>query len=493
MSEFAISYMFRIFWAFFLGLGVASSFRSAWKAETEEMSSFSNRRNDTAVWLDPIVFPVIIVFYLGLCLSVYVIRGSIAYLANVAVDVFLFVSLYFTLLLLLLPVLRKYYTARTCATFWLVPLFLYYQPHMLYSVGTLPPRAVVYIPRILLNLVLIVWMAGFGVIFTIQAASHLSFVRQLKSHSRPVEDTELLAKWQSMKEKIELYGPVDLRYCSVIQTPLTVGLRKKNKITYLPEHRFSEEEAELIFSHELHHIQRNDTHTKFFLRFCSAFGWLHPFVWLAVRRAEDDLELSCDEIVLKDADSAKRRKYAELLLSIAGDSRGYSTCLSASAKALCYRLKATAPGRSKRLGAGLLFLVMFLSCLSVGNLALATERETLAEAADLDEVKIAEAHFYFDADCDDADYNDADRDAVQLADAEALSQYLSEQQVEKLLTINDDGYDVSGPRISGRISGTEKVFSISGDYLRIADTESGEIGQYHMCISPDWEYIGSLL
>ena len=36
------------------------------------------------------------------------------------------------------------------------------------------------------------------------------------------------------------------------------------------------------------------------------------------KKAEDDLELSCDEIVLKDADKEKRKRYAELLLSIAG-------------------------------------------------------------------------------------------------------------------------------------------------------------------------------
>ena len=78
-----------------------------------------------------------------------------------------------------------------------------------------------------------------------------------------------------------------------------------------------------------------------------ALGWFHPLVWLAVKKAEEDLELSCDEIVLKDADLSTRKKYAELLLSIAGDGRGYTTCLSASAKTLSYRLKATVSARER--------------------------------------------------------------------------------------------------------------------------------------------------
>ena len=111
---------------------------------------------------------------------------------------------------------------------------------------------------------------------------------------------------------------------------------------------YTEEEAELIFLHELHHIQRNDTHTKFFLKFCTALGWFLPFIWIAVKKAEADLELSCDEIVLKDADDHKRKKYAELLLTTAGGPIGFTTCLSASAQSLRYRMRATLEQKEKK-------------------------------------------------------------------------------------------------------------------------------------------------
>ena len=51
-----------------------------------------------------------------------------------------------------------------------------------------------------------------------------------------------------------------------------------------------------------------------------------------------------------------------------GDSRGYSTCLSASAKALRYRLKAAMPGKSKRKGVVLLFMIMLAGGLCMGQL-----------------------------------------------------------------------------------------------------------------------------
>ena len=60
---------------------------------------------------------------------------------------------------------------------------------------------------------------------------------------------------------------------------------------------------------------------------------------VAARKSADDLELSCDETVLAGEDSGSRKRYAELILKTAGDERGFTTCLSATATALRYRLK----------------------------------------------------------------------------------------------------------------------------------------------------------
>lgn len=67
--------------------------------------------------------------------------------------------------------------------------------------------------------------------------------------------------------------------------------------------------------------------------------WFNPLMWLAMRKSADDLELSCDEIVLEGCSSTTRYQYANLLLKTAGDQRGFTTCLSTTASALRYRLK----------------------------------------------------------------------------------------------------------------------------------------------------------
>ena len=476
MIEFALTYGFRIFWALLLGAVVAGSLRASWEVENGKKNfGFGLRdRSDTVVWLDPLIFPCAVVLYLGAGVFWYAKMKTTPELVNIVIDIFLYVSIYFTLLLLLLPILRKYYTARTCATLWLIPVFLLYQPYL-----SLPPKIILYFPGELLKLLICIWLTGFVIIFVGQIVSHIRFVWNLKQHSLAVADEVLLNKWESMKEERNISYPIGLKYCSVITTPLTVGMWKKNKVTYLPEKKFSGEEAELIFSHELWHIQRKDTHTKFFLRFCNALGWIHPFVWLAIKKAEDDLELSCDEAVLRGADSERRKKYAQLLLSIAGDSRGFSTCLSASAKTLRYRLKATMPGNSKRLGLFLLFLVTFLSFLSVGNLAMATDRGTIAELSGRDLTRVEDAEIW-----------DADGESrIMIEDTEGLAEYLEALQVEKVLTDYDAAAsETDGQYLFGSVAGSELSFSIYDDYLVIYDPDKGR-EQYHLCTPTDWDQI----
>lgn len=476
-----LQYGFWIFWALILGALVAGAFRGSWQVENgkKNIRWYGLRyRSDTVVWVDPILFPAAAAIYFGLGLYACIkMKIPLNYISIAIIDVFLFITVYFTLLFLLLPLLRKYYTARTCATLWLIPLFLLYQPYL-----SLPPKIILYFPGELLKLLICIWLTGFVIIFAGQIVSHIRFVWNLKQHSLPVADEGLLRKWESMKEERNISYPIGLKYCSVITTPLTVGMWQEKMITYLPEKKFSAEEAELIFSHELWHIQRKDTHTKFFLRFCNALGWIHPLVWFAIKKAEDDLELSCDEAVLRGADSERRKKYAQLLLSIAGDSRGFSTCLSASAKTLRYRLKATMPGKSKRLGLLLLFLVTVLGCLSGGSLALATDRGTIAELSGRDLTGVEDAEIW-----------GADGESrIMIEDTVGLAEYMEGLQVEKVLTDYEAAsYESDAQHLSGSLAGSGLSFSIYDDYLVIIDPDKGR-EQYHLCTPTDWEHIQTL-
>lgn len=482
MSDLMILYGMGIFLAVFMGVMLAASFRASWNVENG-LQKRAPSRTDTGIWVDPIVFIIMLVFTQVLYLGVNGKKNGYIYIFSTLVDIFLFISIYFTLLLVFLPLLRRHYTARTCATLWLIPVFLFYQPNINAYFQVELPRAVFYIPKHIMQILFGIWLAGFLIILWIQVISHVHFSWKLKKMSVPVTNPELTEVWEEEKNKLGLDFPVGLRMCRMIRTPLTVGMWKKRRITYLSEEEYNREEAELVFSHELHHIQRNDTHTKFFLRFCNAFGWLHPFVWLAVKRAEDDLELSCDEIVLKDADRDRRKTYARLLLTTAGNSRGFTTCLSASAKTLRYRMKETMGEKKKKLGIGLLFLVMFISCFSIGRIALATDRMSLKDVLQTETFEITHANL--------TDRTDGIK-TREITDVNGLSAYLSQQQAEKMVYRYQPGFqwtDRQKWNLVCEIASGDVVFYIAGDYMEVYRNGYAVGVLYHMAKPLELEYI----
>lgn len=222
--------------------------------------------NGIVILQDPLTLPFLCIVYIFLLVLLYGMDAS-GYVFSFGFDLFCFITVYFPLLLFLLPFLRNRYTARTYC-------------HSLADTGISVLSAHLHIPGFssadaacLLhsaagsNLAFFVWLTGFAITLLLQILSHLYFYRTLKISSHPVSDPHLLQLWEEMTRDIGIYDlthPLRLCYSSRIHTPLSIGMCQRSLITCLPERSFDKEEAELIFSHELHHIQRHDTHTKFF-------------------------------------------------------------------------------------------------------------------------------------------------------------------------------------------------------------------------------------
>lgn len=291
---------------------------------------------------------------------------------------FFHICLYYLLLIPALPFLRRNISARACAMLWMLPGYLYLT-QMRYM--RLPrPYWVIEAPFILVRILLAVWLIGFLTVLCWKILSHLTFRARILRDASPVTDQAVLAAWHREAEAARFRKPKFKPVVSpCIRTPLSVGLFPWSIRVVLPERDYTSEELAFIFRHELIHIDRGDSGNKFFLVFCSAMCWFNPLMRMAVRRSFEDLELSCDETVLLDADDDARRRYADLLLKVAGDERGFTTCLSASASALRYRLKSVVVRKEKSSGVLAVGLVFFLLCMSCGYVALTYKESTGAE------------------------------------------------------------------------------------------------------------------
>ena len=96
-----------------------------------------------------------------------------------------------------------------------------------------------------------------------------------------------------------------------IQTPFVMGLFKPK--IYLPS-TLSNDEQEYIIMHELCHIKRLDHITRIMAFIALTIHWFNPLVWIAFFLSRKDMEMACDETVMKNIEDDIRVEYSTSLL-----------------------------------------------------------------------------------------------------------------------------------------------------------------------------------
>ena len=357
-------------WAALLAGMLGLGFHRAWRWEHGASAPVLFDKpvgKETFILIPPTILFWILLLFTYLFMWRYGVSDGLARTAALAGDVMLFLCVYFLLLLALLPLLRKRISARACAVLWLTPAFLTWQGRLL--VNGLPlPRRTIYVPRAALPAVGAVWLAGFLAVGGCYLLSHLRFRAWVDAHAAMERDGAVREIWKREREALEYRREVTLLRADV-PTPFSMGRTSRSRCTVLPLRDYTPEELTMIFRHELHHLQRRDVDTKVFLCMCNALCWFNPLVWIATKKAAEDLERSCDEIVAEEMDAAERKRYAKLLLSAAGPGRGCTTCLSAAADTLRYRLKSIVDFDPRARGTLLLMAAVFLCAMGYGTVS----------------------------------------------------------------------------------------------------------------------------
>lgn len=99
-----------------------------------------------------------------------------------------------------------------------------------------------------------------------------------------------------------------------ISTPFVLGIVRPK--IYIP-FNLSEQEREYILKHEQYHIRRKDQIIKICAYILCVIYWFQPLIWFAYFVMVRDMEMSCDEYVLKNSKSDIRAAYSTSLLKLA--------------------------------------------------------------------------------------------------------------------------------------------------------------------------------
>lgn len=108
-----------------------------------------------------------------------------------------------------------------------------------------------------------------------------------------------------------------------VDSPFVFGVVKPN--IYLPMH-MDEGTAAYVIAHERAHLARRDHWWKVLGYLVLALHWFNPLVWVAYILFCRDIELACDERVVKGLDGAARADYSQALLSCAAPKRAVAAC-----------------------------------------------------------------------------------------------------------------------------------------------------------------------
>lgn len=103
-----------------------------------------------------------------------------------------------------------------------------------------------------------------------------------------------------------------------LETAFVLGIFRPK--IYLPE-GLSGKEREYILLHEQTHIRRGDHIVRILAFAALCLHWFNPLVWLAFFLSGRDMEMSCDEAVLKKLGNGVKKDYSASLLSLASGRR----------------------------------------------------------------------------------------------------------------------------------------------------------------------------
>ncbi len=139
-----------------------------------------------------------------------------------------------------------------------------------------------------------IWLAGTAALLGYGALSLLGLRRRLAG-------------------SVPLEGENNVRLAGHIPSPFVLGLVRP--VIYLPSD-LNEGERDYILLHERTHIRRFDHVTRGLAWLAAAVHWFNPMVWLAFYLAGRDMEMSCDEAVLRKMGREIRADYSASLLRL---------------------------------------------------------------------------------------------------------------------------------------------------------------------------------
>lgn len=165
-----------------------------------------------------------------------------------------------------------------------------------------------------------------------------------------------------------------------VGTPFALGLR--NPKIYLPSNLADAQEY--VIAHEQTHLARRDNIAKILGYVVLILHWFNPLVWLAFKLFVTDMEMSCDESVIRNSKEDIRKEYSRSLLELSIEKSTLGVPMAFAEGNPKERIKNVMKSNTKKIigfaGIGAVILIAVIAiCLIPNRPQYATAKEIFAE------------------------------------------------------------------------------------------------------------------
>ncbi|WMJ87152.1 M56 family metallopeptidase [Anaerocolumna sp. MB42-C2] len=159
-----------------------------------------------------------------------------------------------------------------------------------------------------------IWLAGMIVLLSYHFLRHKRFMKIVGRWSETVTAPEIMSLIDILKREQGIKAKIEYKTCSGVSSPMLVSFF--HPAILMPPVQLSKNELSLILRHELTHFKRHDLWSKALILMVTVMHWFNPVVYFMARAASVQCEISCDALVLQNADSGLRRQYGETIITV---------------------------------------------------------------------------------------------------------------------------------------------------------------------------------
>lgn len=269
-----------------------------------------------------------------------------------------------------------------------------------------------------------IWLFGCGIAFCYMIVSYFIFYRRSRKGLSRIRDKELYQRLAAIQKEQIGKACIPVYTGQAVKSPMLIGILRPRLLLPAARKKWNDRELELMMAHELCHYRQKDLVLKFMMMTVCCIHWFNPAVYLMKKQFFYEIELACDENVLRKCGGKERELYAQMILSFAGSRRenaAFSTGMWENKKRMKNRLAYMLDERRRK--KGVVSIVITVMAVLLTGLVVSCGYKTDEEnAQDRTEASGAETqeHSPSDAVRPEADENLENMDALQKEEAAAF-------------------------------------------------------------------------